>query len=314
MIAGLLSIATLAVSMVGTDLVAVEGQRDNNQKALRVAQVYGPLNQRVSVSFKSAPLAEVVNFLSKQGVSFILQENEFDGARVTLDIQNKPLRDALLALADSVGGHWQRRGEVYVLRKGHGQSDLGGVPLVDVNRILEITEGMLKDGKVEVRPFNREEFMKQWSEGMLKLKDLPVPPEGFMFRDGQMQKLDPEAMKKFQEEIYKRFKDMEIEPGVRIFKDGDFKFPDSEAIRARVDELRAKAQEQGLVVRAARAQDLRKLIDSLTADQLRKQQQQGYLTVEDLTAEQRQLLGTVGNGNWSITYTVDGKTLHLRGK
>lgn len=59
-----------------------------------------------------------------------------------------------------------------------------------------------------------------------------------------------------------------------------------------------------------------KLFASLTPDQLAKQDKNGYLTLEDLTAEQRKMLGdwASGSSNIELAFTKDGKTIRIKSK
>ncbi len=57
------------------------------------------------------------------------------------------------------------------------------------------------------------------------------------------------------------------------------------------------------------------LLGSLTASQKEKQEKQGYLTLADLTPKQRELLGSVPEeGNWTFSYSIDGKKLTIKNK
>jgi hypothetical protein len=57
-----------------------------------------------------------------------------------------------------------------------------------------------------------------------------------------------------------------------------------------------------------------KLMKSLTAEQQAKHKKNGYLTASDLTAEQRKLIGGLPEGNFAISYTIDGRTLTIKSK
>lgn len=57
------------------------------------------------------------------------------------------------------------------------------------------------------------------------------------------------------------------------------------------------------------------LLDSLTAAQKEKQAKQGHLTVADLTPKQREMLGSIPTeGNWTFSYSIDGKKLTVKNK
>jgi len=57
------------------------------------------------------------------------------------------------------------------------------------------------------------------------------------------------------------------------------------------------------------------LIDSLSASQKEKHDKQGYLTLEDLNPKQRAMLGDVpSEGNWTFSYSIEGKKLTIKNK
>jgi hypothetical protein len=57
------------------------------------------------------------------------------------------------------------------------------------------------------------------------------------------------------------------------------------------------------------------LLESLTPAQKEKQEKQGHLTLEDLTPAQREMLGGVPKeGNWTFSYSIDGKRLTIKAK
>jgi hypothetical protein len=77
--------------------------------------------QRVSASFDHAGVSEVMDWLTKNGVSFVSADSELPkDATITLNVKDQPINQVVDAIADALGGHWQRRGEMRVFRKGQG--------------------------------------------------------------------------------------------------------------------------------------------------------------------------------------------------
>jgi hypothetical protein len=67
----------------------------------------------------------------------------------------------------------------------------------------------------------------------------------------------------------------------------------------------------------ARARPIRaiELIESLSAEQKAKQEKQGYLTPDDLTPKQRELLGELPKGgDWTFSFTANGRKLTIKSK
>jgi hypothetical protein len=60
--------------------------------------------------------------------------------------------------------------------------------------------------------------------------------------------------------------------------------------------------------------NMSRLIKSLTRDQKSKQDRQGYLTLDDLSPQQRSMFNAPKGGNWNIVFEVDGDKIILRGK
>ena len=75
------------------------------------------LSKNVSGELKNAPIAEVVSWLSGQGLSFVIKDGDVDGL-LTMSIKDQPLDQAAEAIADALGGHWVRHGNVFTWHKG----------------------------------------------------------------------------------------------------------------------------------------------------------------------------------------------------
>lgn len=57
------------------------------------------------------------------------------------------------------------------------------------------------------------------------------------------------------------------------------------------------------------------LLESLTDEQKDKQEKQGYLTLSDLSAKQKAMLGSIpSDGNWTFSYSIDGRKLTIKSK
>lgn len=90
-------------------------QPENNYSGTDYSE---PVFQKsISVRFKDASASDVLDWLSNQGVSFVTSEVP-KNAKVTLNLNNVPLSDAVEAIGAALGGGWERRGSVYVFRNG----------------------------------------------------------------------------------------------------------------------------------------------------------------------------------------------------
>lgn len=87
--------------------------------AMPSAQRPEELQRRVTRSFTTAPLSEVLKWLSGEGVNFVANESDFTGdAKLTINIANQPIGDAMDAIADAFDARWTRHGNVYTLQRG----------------------------------------------------------------------------------------------------------------------------------------------------------------------------------------------------
>lgn len=80
------------------------------------------MDKKVSANFQSATVADVLKWVSKQGVNFVVNDEELKPKRVTMNLKDVKLHEALSGLADVLGAHWQTKGSMLVLRAGGGMA------------------------------------------------------------------------------------------------------------------------------------------------------------------------------------------------
>jgi len=77
--------------------------------------------KRVTISFNHAPVSDVLDWMAKNGASFVAADSELPkDATITLNVQDQPMNQVLDAIASALGGHWDRRGGMRVFRQGEG--------------------------------------------------------------------------------------------------------------------------------------------------------------------------------------------------
>lgn len=59
-------------------------------------------------------LDDVVKWLGDTGVSFVLEDKAIASRKLTINLINQPIEDAIAAIADALGVSWSKRGQVYV--------------------------------------------------------------------------------------------------------------------------------------------------------------------------------------------------------
>lgn len=80
-----------------------------------------PTQRRLTLAFSNALVADVMDRLRQQGVNFVLADrNVQTDLRITLNLAEQPEEEAMYALGEALGGHWERRGSVYLFRRGAG--------------------------------------------------------------------------------------------------------------------------------------------------------------------------------------------------
>lgn len=122
--------------------------------------------KRVSVSFDNATTSDVINWLTKQGVSFMTSNAELPSSeRITLNIVDQPLEDVVNAVASALGGHWESRGKILVFHRG--------VVAWDSARMPEGFKGLLDGKEFKALPKGSTGLMSQkdWEQFNKQLKD-----------------------------------------------------------------------------------------------------------------------------------------------
>lgn len=78
------------------------------------------MEKKVSANFNQATVGDVLKWVSKQGVSFVVNNDELKSKKITMNLNNVKLHDALNALAEAIGANWQVKGSMLILRPGFG--------------------------------------------------------------------------------------------------------------------------------------------------------------------------------------------------
>ena len=221
----------------------------------------------VSVTFDNAPLSDVMRWLTQQGVQLAADTTQRDNRKLTLNAQNQPLRDVLVAIAGAFDAKWEKQGEILTLKRN---------PMI----------------------------VGEWDGSMFKnFRDFPIP------------KLDSEKLRQF-------FKEYHFStPPELDFEKFEFdieKFFDKDNLKLDMEKL---LKERGSLFEKFRSfpsstfslQNIEKVYESLTPEQIQKHEAQGYLLFDDLTPEQKKILGmSSGDTHWVVSIARDGKQFTLR--
>ncbi len=269
------------------------------------------LEKRVSVIFERASFDDVLRWLGTQGLNFAAQpDSPRPTARITLQVTDLMLRDVLDAISEVFGGTWDKKGDVYLFKVAAPRFELrGGTP--SEQRPDSQPPGEMLDRLREWA----EKFHQGW-EG----KDLPdlfkaLPKDDFL-RD-----------------LQERFKGGEWKeiPGGKMFvlpPGGDFKsinpeefFKMNPEVKEKLESLRSHDFATRLEMRelfdslpriGVGGANISKLMETITADQWATHDAKGHLTYDDLTEEQREMVGFGSGAKVEITVSMNGKTLKIR--
>ena len=207
----------------------------------------------------------------------------------------------------------------------------------------------MKELKIVAPKFDEKEFKKHMEEVMKSLKE----SEGaHKMSEKELQKMMEEFHKSFDGKEFMELKMLDSLPMVdgknfKVFKDGKELSPkemkafqlDEKAMKelekiktlaplSSTHELKAlKELEKVKTLAPLAARDgsfspfktniesVKELIKSLTPKQMETSRRQGYLKVSDLTLAQRKMLGGIKEGdNITMSYTIDGQSITIKGK
>ena len=106
--------AVLAGSAAGVSHLGAQEAQGNPAPTVEVQS-----EQRVSISFNHASVGDVLDWMTKNGASFVAADSELPkDATITLNVKDEPMNEVLDAVASALGGHWERRGHMRIFRKG----------------------------------------------------------------------------------------------------------------------------------------------------------------------------------------------------
>jgi len=295
--------------------------------ASTTAELVGSIDkqtQRVSLRFTNAKAKDVIGWLQKQNVNFVIEDSELPKDKtVSLNLQNQPIDDVMEALGAAFDGSFEKRKDIWVFRAGRRAmffSDdlaLPGAPMAP--RSLRMTlpsppklRGI--EGK-DLTPEQKKKLeaeMQHLEAEMKKLGTELGKQFQFQFKDFDG-KFDEEFAKKLElqlKDFDKTFgKDFEIKMD-RIGKALEVELKAHEEAMIALDKA-AKAGERAVQVRVKAAQT-EELFKSITPEQKKLQKDRGYLKLSDMTAEQRKLITADPKAEFEIKIVKNDETLVIK--
>lgn len=90
------------------------------------------LDKTVTIHIEGT-VADVVKWLTDQGVSFVISDDNLSQKKLMINMVDQPLKDVVGAIADAMGGRWQKRGNVYAFQSAgsfpFGSDNLPGMTM-----------------------------------------------------------------------------------------------------------------------------------------------------------------------------------------
>lgn len=156
------------------------------------------LDRRVSVDI-DGNFSDVLKWLKQQNVDFVIADESVGKRRISLHMHDKPLREAMDAVAKALGGEWERENDTYVFQSGPQgmlfNGDLPGLsemknfkwdvpPMVELKALPEFNKEFMKNFKLD------DKDMQVWIDGKkMSMKDLE--------KDGRFKVFTGKDMKDF---------------------------------------------------------------------------------------------------------------------
>ena len=349
-----MSVWSLATAAVLAGITAGVGQQaaqvaqpapDVTVVAQAVPAIYQEDNdQKVSASFNHAAVADVMDWLTKNGVSFVTADSELPkDATITLNVKDAPLGEVVDAIASALGGHWERRGSMRIFRHGEGfgvDGTFNVAPFMGQGKAWNLApdekgwSGFGKDGKVflmpdvpkiELKDMPELKEMPDMDQLKERLKDVPNSEEirqevekameesrKAMKQSGDEMRISKKAMEQARKEIEKARKEHPEAFNGRIFISPDsqnkvFINPNENGF-FKVEPNGKGRTFQYRVGRPSMAIDGRsftKFMASLSDEQKETNRRQGYLRLRDLSETQRKLLGISGDEKGGWTIKIN---------
>lgn len=148
-------------------------------------------DRRVTVRINGT-LEDVIKWLGDNGVSFVLENKDLSGRKLTINLVNQPIEDAIAAIADALDVSYTKKGDIYAF----GSTKMLFAPAAPgmPAKVREIAPRVWSDKDsdniiIEVQKAIEEAHKAKGSKN-------DIAPKMFMFEHGKA--LSPQEMKQFE--------------------------------------------------------------------------------------------------------------------
>lgn len=270
-------------------------------------------DRKVTATFRGSSLQDILRWLTSQGVSFVADESKLPkDKKITLNVVDRPLKDVLQALATAMDGHWDSEGGMLVWRNGKAPA-FRFEPARPISPIRPNAKGRaipstpippqepreFSDREMKMFRFDADKMFKGW-------KEIEVPDGNGGKQKIRVPEVDEKWMEEFAKNQEKWARDLELRLEKDFGKDGkNFRFLKE-----------GKTFSPNSMIRIQTG-DPSKLVKTLSESQRKTLKERGYLKVEELTKEQRAIVGLSElpkDANISIVINLDGEKIEIRSK
>lgn len=298
------------------------------------------MDRKVSVNLNNVTAADALKWVGKQNVNYVVNLDTLPKSKISLNMKDVPLSEALSSIADVLGGHWQVKGSTLLFRGGFG---FFSAPLAPMGQTRMFAPGQtfrfdtkafempdMKTFKFDGKVLTPREFEKMHGEMGKHLHDFKFDKETMdkLHKElgtlGKMHdfKFDKDTMEKLHKELGSLGKlhidgqELSKEQRAKFEKDLSIalKAKDSALLQLKDGEkLNSLSKFQALGFKKV---DSAKLLKSLTAGQREIMKKQGFLKISDLTKEQKEMIFTDPKaeikGDFSFILNLDGEKLTIK--
>lgn len=185
------------------------------------------LNRKVSLNINGT-FGDVLKWLKSQNIDFVIADEGASKRRIAVNMQNKPLREVLDAVAAAMGGSWNVENNTFVYQPGGRSMFFNQVPGLPSMPDMKNFKWDSPDVKVfsgkDMKEFKVDgKDMKFWVDGKeMDWKELE--------KSGKFKVFSGEDMKGFMKDFkgpdfkeFKNFKDLEKNGNYKLFSGDDLK-------------------------------------------------------------------------------------------
>lgn len=126
---------------------AIDSPNGSTSQVFGLSREINPAESKlISANFHGAKAADIFAWLERQGVNFVVTDENIESKKVTMNVVRQPLSATIDSLAAALGGHWVYRGQIRVFQGGL-QSDpllwnyreLGAAPATQNQSFFNVT-------------------------------------------------------------------------------------------------------------------------------------------------------------------------------